>query len=798
MRASDREMTDLPLPIDSIRRRVSDALSEGPVVITAPTGSGKSTQVPRWCRERGRVLVVEPRRVACRGLAARVAELEGCELGREVGYAVRDDNRSGPGTSILFATPGVVLRMFDDGASPPFDVLVIDEFHERSLDVDLILALGKSRFEGDLLVMSATMDAERLARHLGGSVVSGEGRTFPVEVRHVPGDAIIPDARGLEGRLSEAIRMALGDPGDILVFLPGKAEIARARDSLSPGGVEVLELHGGLSLARQSEVFNPGPGRRIILSTNVAETSITVPGVGVVVDSGLVRRTRYVNGRGHLTLVPVAMDSAEQRAGRSGRTAPGVCYRLWSPRAVLEASTPPEIFRESLSPLLLAAGSCHAPLGELPFLDPPRDYALEAARADLVSLGAVDDGGGITPRGRRLFGLPLDAALGNLLVEAEVQGCLDDAVDLVAALAVGRPLFRSGRPDDPADDLRAGGCDGVSLLRAVREGNSGSHGTHRHLVAEARSIRSRLRRAFDLPKEHGRKIDRDALVRAALASDPRCAQVARRRKGRVFWGNGSGAEVELAKESAVDDGEGEALAILQTIAMGEGHRRSKIFATCAMPVRLAQLVEAGLGVDRVEHVAREGKGRVTARVERVFAGKVIDRREEVPLGALAREAVARLLERGSLFAGDVESTRGTLESVDLLRRLRAAGLADADLEMGEWEGAGPVAALSPWLEEKLEDLGLETGDDLALLSNGDFLARPLPERTQVWLDKNYPRELRLGDGAYRAEYDLAKREVTFTMISGTRKDPPSLSVLPTYRGFRVRVRHHSKVWVLKG
>lgn len=765
--------------------------------MTAPTGSGKSTQVPRWCAASGRVLVVEPRRVACRGLADRVAQLEGSPLGSRVGYSVRDDSRRGDDTAILFATPGVVLRMFADGAAIPFDTLIIDEFHERTLDVDLILALAMSRFEGDLLVMSATLDAERLAGHMGASVVAGEGRTFPVTVRHVPGRGMLPDGRGLDERLLEAIRMCDGDDGDVLVFLPGKAEIARARDSLSGRvGMDVMELHGGLSLKRQSEVFEAGSRRRLILSTNVAETSVTVPGVGVVIDSGLVRRTRYANGRGHLTLVPVAMDSAEQRAGRSGRTGPGVCYRLWSSKAILERSTPPEIFRESLAPLVLAAGACGARVGSLPFLDPPKPYALEAAVEDLGSLGAVDAGGALTERGRILFGLPLDAALGNFLVEAELGGCLGDAIDLVAALAVGRPIFSGGRPPDPGDDLRGSGCDGVALIRAVREGQAGPHRLHRHLLAEARSIRGRLRKAWGLGAEGPGAVDRDALIRAALASDSRCAYVARRRKGRVFWGNGSGAEVQLASDSAVDDEGVEALAILGTIAVGEGYLKSRIIATCAMPVKLSQLVAAGLGEDRVEHCAAERGRRVVARVERVFAGRVLERREEMPRGRLAREAIAELLIAGRVFPEAVESTARTLEAVELLGRLVAAGIAPRDLELGPWEGERG-SELSAWVMEKLEDLGLESGEDLALLAAGDFEAPRLPERTADWLDKRFPRRVSLGDGVYEARYDLAKREVTFSLVSGTRKGPPSLSVLASPQGFRVRVRHHSKVWVLR-
>ncbi len=782
------------LPIDNLEARFLEDLGRQPLIVTAPTGSGKSTQVPRWAARRGRVLVVEPRRVACRALALRVAALEGAALGAGVGYVVRDEARASPGSRIVFATPGVVLRWLREGSLEAFSTVVLDEFHERSLEVDLVLALLRKRSPDRLVVMSATLEGERVARALGGVHLHAEGRTFPVRVRHVPGRAFLPDVRGLEERLLEALDRAAADPGDVLVFLPGKAEIAAAARALrGRTDLEVLLLHGGLSLEDQARVFAPSRRRRVVLSTNVAETSLTVPGIGVVIDSGLVRRTRYHNGRGFLTLMPVALDSAAQRAGRAGRTAPGVCYRLWSPEARLAETTPPEVLREALDPLVLAAAACGERVEDLPFLDLPRPYAVDAARENLRALGALDGRGRITARGQKLFGLPLDAPLGALLLEAERHGCLEDAVDLVAALAVGRPLF-AAPPGTAREDLRDAGCDAVALIRAVRHGNPKRHGLHPHLLEEARAIRKRLREAWGLagPGPKGGPSDRRRLALAALAADPRCGHVPRRRKKHVAWSAG-GTEAVLGRESAVDPSEAEALVVLETRAVGTGPRRTSIVITCAMPVPRTWLLEAGLGEPRVAGAEIRG-GVAVCRTEVWHAGQCLAVREEVPAGALARKAVIRLFLEDRLFPGLRETVLERLSAWALYRRLRAAGIAPALPA-----GATAPGATDPeeWLDARLREVGLESGEDLPLLTPQDLTPPALPEDTARWMDARFPRTVAVGDAVYEAAYDLSGRSVLLRKKSGHRKEPPSLTFLPPFRGFTVRVQHGNRVWRLR-
>ncbi|MCB9550299.1 MAG: ATP-dependent RNA helicase [Myxococcales bacterium] len=778
----------MSLPIHALRAAFDAALAAGPVVVSAPTGSGKSTEIPRWCLGRGRVLVVEPRRVACRSLAERVAELEGAALGGLVGYRVRDDDRSSAATRLLFATPGVVLRMLAADALAGWDTVVLDELHERTLDVDLLLALCRARVRGRLVAMSATLDDEAVAAFLGGVALRGEGRTFPVEHRYLSDDARLPDAGDLPARVAAALDRA-AHPGDVLVFLPGKAEILRVEQSLRRADLSIVPLHGGLSLDEQRAAFRPTPHRKVVLATNVAETSITLPGIGVVIDAGLVRRTRYHDGRGYLTLLPVAADQADQRAGRAGRTGPGLCLRLWGARARLDARTPPEVHRESLVPLVLASAACGARVDDLPFLDAPRAYALDAARDELAALGALA-GDALTERGRALFQLPLDPGHGRLLVEAEGTPVLADMVDLVAALTVDRPLFAAGPPPaDPADDLREQGCDVVAAIRAVREGEPARHGLRAFTLHEARQNARRLRRMFGLPERPTpAPVDRRALALVAMAADHRVAHVARHRKRAVAWSNG-GTELALGRDSALAPvletpagAKIEAALILHSRALGRDARQTEIVATCAMPVPLAWLLAGGVGRERVGPLRRE-RDALVAEVEVVHAGRVLGTREAVPTGALAREALARFFLEGRLWREARAMAEERLDAWALHRQLEPGGPA--------------LPPLADWVLARLEALGFESGADLALLSPDDLLPDDLPADVRERLDRLYPRRLDIADGVYRVVYDVARRDVLLDKIGGQRKEPPRLAWLPAFAGFRVRVRHKNQEWTLR-
>jgi len=763
------------LPVEAARPAFEASLEVGPVVFSAPTGAGKSTAVPRWLAARGRVLVVEPRRVACRALATRVAELEGVPAGGAVGWIVRDERRADGDTRIVFVTPGVALRMVRSGAVDDFHTVVLDEFHERSLDLDLLLAMLLTH-EARLVVMSATLAADRIAAHIGGRHVHAEGRIFPVERRHLPHGAAAPDGRGLAARVRGAVEAAADLPGDILVFLPGKAEIRETSAALSGLGLDVIPLHGGLRLDEQARIFTPGSLRRVVLATNVAETSLTVPRIGVVIDSGLVRRTRYRNGRGHLALLPIAEDSADQRAGRAGRLGPGVAFALWPPGIRLDPRTPPEIHREGLARLLLAGAACGRPRLDLPFLDPPHAHAVDAARAELQALGALTTEGAITPRGERLFGLPLDARLGRLLVEGHARGLSATVIPLVAALSGTRRMFRI-RPEDPEDDLRAGGCDAAALIRAVCEGSSRRHGLDPAAVEEARAAVRRLWHVLgeQPPERQPVAVDRAALAQCLLAAWPDAAHAARRRRRATAWSNG-GTELELGGGSAVDPDKADFVLVLDSIALTVSHRRNPLVITAAMPVAARELLAAGLGRRRLCSPLLE-RGRVMARVEIVHAGAVLATEETQPTGGMLRETVRDLVLANRLYKG---------AAAELTRRLERLGL-QAGLD------GAPLPPPAPeWLHARLDELGLEDPEELALIEAEDLLPPALPAWRIEALDREYPPVLDIGDARYRIAYDPIRRVATLHQ-RGPRKDPPPERFLPRLPGWRIDWEHRNRV-----
>lgn len=785
------------LPILAIEARFAAALDSGCTVVKAPTGTGKSTMVPIWCGRLGRVLVVEPRRLACRALASWIARLEETPLGHEVGYCVRDENRTSPQTRIVFATPGVVLRWIAEDRVDSFSTVVIDEFHERGLEVDLIYALLKQR-GSRLVVMSATLDATRLAQHLGAELVEAHSPAFPVAVRYVAGEALQPELRGLEGRLEQALEIGRTAPGDMLVFLPGKAEIRKALGVVERAGLSGLELHGGLSLTQQARLFEPADERRVILATNVAETSLTLPGIGAVIDSGLVRRTRYFDGRSYLMVAPIALDSAEQRKGRAGRTGPGLCLRLWSQRAVLEPLTLPEIHRETLEQLALSAAACGASLDTAPLFDRPKPYAVEAAVDKCRSLGALDGQGRITDRGRRLFRLPLPASLAALLVEAERLGCLSDAVDLTAALSLGGPLFHDERPEDPQEDLRMGGCDAEALIRAVRAGIPRVHNLYPEALDEARRRRDELRRAFGLepwPEKNAPLPDRRALLQAVLMADPSCGHVIRRRRSTVVLARGGGPELEIGRASALNDKKIEAAAVLATHLVGTSYNDRRIIATASMPARLAQLAAAGLGQEHLLAAFLE-HGVVKAQIGRVLADQELEQRECIPEGELARAATVKLLLDRRLWRADVDTLRHRLTAARRWKSLVAMGLVDPSLEEGPWSTVEAVPELEEFLEARLVELGLETGADVVLLRGADILCPDLSPACRELLDHVYPQEWRCGDARYEIEYDLSQRTATLVQKSGDKR-ALNTAMLPPLRGLKVKLRQGSRVMVLR-
>jgi ATP-dependent helicase HrpB len=471
-----------PLPIDSLLGDIESALAASPVlVLEAPPGAGKTTRVP-WAllatRGPGEILVSEPRRMAARLAARHVAAERGEKLGGLVGYSVRFENCTGPATRLRYVTDGwLERRLVENPELGGISLVILDEFHERRLAMDVTLAWVRrlqtsSRPDLRLLVMSATLDGERLCRALGDCPrLTSAGKLYPLTIEHLPA----PDDRPLDKQVASAVRQLLRDTpdGDLLVFLPGAREIRSATSTLerlaTEAGVRVLPLHGELPLAEQLAAVEPGPERKIILSTNVAESSVTIEGVTAVVDSGLERRATHSpwSGLVRLGTAKISRASAAQRAGRAGRMRPGRVVRLYTrgdhdTRPLHEL---PEILRSDLAETLLGLhGAGVADVTDLPWLDPPPGAAVRAAEDLLTRLGAIDRDRQLTPTGRRMLRLPLAPRLGRLLVEAERRGVSRDACVLVAMLGERDPRL-SARPGfGPNQGLRGPASSGDSDL----------------------------------------------------------------------------------------------------------------------------------------------------------------------------------------------------------------------------------------------------------------------------------------------------------------------------------------------
>jgi ATP-dependent helicase HrpB len=436
---SDMQAFCSPLPIDAVLPDLATALStHSTAVLVAPPGAGKSTRVPLvlatepWAQDR-KLLVLTPRRLAARAAADRMARTIGEVVGETVGYRVRFGSKTSSRTRIEVVTEGVFTRLLlDDPELKGIAAVAFDEFHERSLDADLGLALARDvqlglRPDLKLLVMSATLDGARIATLLGEApVITSEGRAFPVETRYVGRDPRLPIETQVANLVAKVLR---SEPGSILVFLPGAAEIrrtgARLNDNISDPSIDIVPLFGALDADAQDRAIAPSePGRRkIVLATSIAETSLTIEGVKIVVDSGLARVPRYEPDVGltRLETVRVSRASAEQRRGRAGRLEPGLCYRLWEEpqTASLEPFNKPEILSAELSSLLLdlAQWGVTDP-DQLAFLDPPPEPALAEARVLLRDLHAIDADGRITEEGTRLRQLPLAPRLARMVVDA--------------------------------------------------------------------------------------------------------------------------------------------------------------------------------------------------------------------------------------------------------------------------------------------------------------------------------------------------------------------------------------------
>jgi ATP-dependent helicase HrpB len=576
-----------PLPIDEILPQIKSALARGPnLVICAPPGAGKTTRVPPALlaadlRIAGRILVLQPRRMAARAAARRIAAERGVALGEEVGYQVRFDQRTGPRTRLAVVTEGILLRLLhDEPMLESVGAVIFDEFHERNLNSDLALGMARRiqqtvHPELRIVVMSATLDAAPVAAFLGACpVIESAGRMFPVTIRYSGGAEKKPIATLVAAGIESVLERATGD---ILAFLPGVGEIRQTAAEVQPlarkHNLAVFPLYGDLPPEEQDAVLMPSERRKLVLATNVAETSLTIPGITAVVDSGLARQMRFDPSVGldRLVLGPISRASADQRAGRAGRTAEGVCLRLWEER--LHAHRPafelPEIERVDLAAAVLQLWSWgETDVMGFPWFETPSQAAVDAALALLERLDAID-GRSLTPLGESLARLPVHPRIARLLVEGASEGCLSRAALAAAMLSERDPFLRSGASGEKGTPRTAARyvsrSDVLDRVAALEEYEA--HGrnetpfgpinpgaaafirrAHDQLVAEVRGQLAGSREA-SANRPHP-----DALLRALLAAFP--DRVARRRdsssgKGVMVGGRG----VRLAPQSAVTQAE---------------------------------------------------------------------------------------------------------------------------------------------------------------------------------------------------------------------------------------------------
>jgi ATP-dependent helicase HrpB len=758
------------LPIFEILPALRQALSaHRNVVLQAPPGAGKSTVVPLellgepWLHGQ-RVIMLEPRRLAARAVAARMAQTLGESVGSTVGYRMRLETRVSATTRIEVVTEGILAAILQrDPALEDVGAILFDEFHERSLQADLGLALcldvqANLKPELRLLVMSATLATDAVAALLGGApIVQATGRAHPVEVRYLERtaqrSAVRPsgeDPVAVSRLAASGVLRALGDHGgDVLVFLPGAAEIRRVagllEEQLHDSHVRVLPLMGELDFAAQELALQPAARgtRKVVLATNIAETSLTIEGIGAVVDSGLVRRSKFdpASGMSRLETLPVSRASAEQRCGRAGRLGPGLGLRLWTEgvQAALEAQTPAEILEADLAPLALELAAWNvADPRALRWLDPPPAAPYQQARELLTRLEALDSSGRITVAGREMLALRVHPRLAHMLLRARDFGLEQEACDLAALLSERDVFARSGRDTDA--DVR-------SRLEALQGESPGAARIDRAALERVRRVSAQLRQR--LGGRAGRASNPQAIpasdiagVLLAWAYPDRIARKRAEGQGRYLLSNGRGARFPAAQVLARCE-------FLAIAALDDQEREARIFL--AAPLSRATLEAAFASeltvVERVDWSERERAVDMVA--ERRLGALSIDSRPLTKADP-ARVAAALLegIRRSSLdvLPWDRES-RSWQARVQFVRALPSQGSAP----WPDVSNAALLAGLETWLAPYLE--GLSRIDHLARLDLRAILAARLDRDQQRRLEQLAPTHLEVPSGSrIRIEY----------------------------------------------
>jgi ATP-dependent helicase HrpB len=731
-----------PLPIDAVLDVLRTTLAgRASAVLVAPPGAGKTTRVPLalmdedWLQGR-KILVLEPRRIAARAAAERMAHSLSETVGERIGLRARMVSKSGPRTRVEVVTEGVFTRMIlDDPELSGIGAVLFDEFHERSLDADLGLALafdcqGSVRPDLRILPMSATLDGARVAQILGEApVISSDGRAFPVETRYFGRDA---NAR-IEDQVAQAVMQALrAEPGSILAFLPGQGEIRRVeqqlKERISDPHILLAPLYGALDMKTQDLALEPAPEgkRKVVLATSIAETSITIAGVRVVIDSGLARVPRFEPDVGvtRLETVRVSRAGADQRRGRAGRTEPGVCYRLWDEPQTrsLPAFAEPEIRSADLAGLLLDCAEWGtADPRSLSWLDPPSAAAIDAARDELTQLEALDPDGHITAMGRRLRSLPLPPRLARMVMSAAEAGQAEEAAE-IAAVIVERGL---------------GGTD-VDLahrLEAFRRDRSRRAHDMRRLAAGW----ARMARTGRAAREAHEEMSIAQLL--ALAFPERIGK-ARGASGQFLLANGRGANLEatqsLARSPYLVAAELSGSAASTRILLAASADEADVLAAAGQRIHESDEVE----FDR-------GAAALRSRRVRRLDGIIL---ASEPRAVVADDQTARLLADGIAVLGlsRLPWSKAQMQLRDRVGFLRAAG----ESEWPDLTDQGLVKTVAEWLAPYLA--GKTKLSEIAADDLGRALEALLPWNLKRRLEEEAPTHFEAPTGNRHAiDYEAA-------------------------------------------
>ena len=729
-------MPDLPVA-ECLPRLLAVLGAQSNAVLVAPPGAGKTTTVPLALlgaapMDRGRILMLEPRRLAARAAASRMASLIGEAVGGTGGFRTRLESAVSSATRIEVVTTGLLIRrLLGDPGLDGVSAIILDEIHERSLEADLALVLcldAQSMLRPDLrlLAMSATLDGARLSAIMAAPIVESTGRIHPVEIRYAARD--IPNAWDLPEAMARTIRTALAQaPGDVLAFLPGMGEIRRTEAALEGLDAAVLPLHGDLPPAAQDLALQPAQRRRVVLATAIAETSLTVPGVRIVIDGGFRRAPKFdpASGLTRLATERVSRAAADQRAGRAGREAPGLAIRLWTEAAQrgLRPYDRPEILDAELSGLLLDCAAWGTPPAKLAFPDSPPEGALAAARVLLTELGGMDEAGAITPLGKRMSMLGTHPRLAAMMLAAETGPEAARACD-IAALLEGRDPLRGG-PQAPADiTARLEVIADSSAAAALGADRSALHGIRQ----SARQYRARL----GISAERNAAGDPAPLIAAAFPD--RLAQL-RSEPGSFRLAGGGGARL------AVTD----PLAKAEFLAVAALEMKTAPLIRMAAPLNIADLPAALTAriKETVETSLDPVSGSILARHRKRFGVLVLEESSAAPDAADAVTVLLEAVRRDPSCLPWTQAARDVQARLKLMHGLEAETWPACDDE-------SLLADLENWLGPHLH--GMTRLGGLAALALDAILLDRLDWALKSRLDRELPTHLPLPGGNAAVDY----------------------------------------------